>query len=169
MLISDKLAQAMNQQVGRELGASNQYLMIAGHFHAESLPQLAGFFFRQSDEERVHALKFVHYVLEAGGALGVPAVSAPRAVGSAEEAARLSLDWEMEVTRQINELMAMAVRENDYIGQDFLRWFVTEQLEEVASMSELLSVIRRAGTDGLLQVEDHLARRKSEASEAASG
>ncbi|OGO15183.1 MAG: hypothetical protein A2Y93_00675 [Chloroflexi bacterium RBG_13_68_17] len=168
MLISDRLAQAMNQQIGRELGASHQYVMMAGYFHAESLPQLATFFFRQADEERMHAMKFVHHILEAGGPLAVPAVPAPRPVGSAEEAARLSLEWEMEVTRQINDLMALAVKESDYIGQDFLRWFVTEQLEEVASMSELLSVIRRAGPDGLLLVEDYLARRKGEAAAAES-
>jgi ferritin len=160
MLISEKLNQAMNEQVGRELGASNQYVNIAAYFDSESLPQLAAFFYRQADEERVHAMKFVHYLADAGGKVAVPAVAAAKAdLGSAETAVKLSLEWEMEVTRQINALMDLAIQESDHIAQDFLRWFVTEQLEEVSTMDELLSVIRRAGTGGLLFVEDYLARR----------
>jgi len=160
MLISEKLNQAMNEQVGRELGASNQYVNIAGYFDMESLPQLAEFFYRQADEERMHAMKFVHYIADAGGKVAVPAVAAPKAdIGNAEAAARLSLEWEMEVTRQINSLMEIAIQERDHIAQDFLRWFVTEQLEEVSTMDALLSVIRRAGANGLLLVEDYLARR----------
>jgi ferritin len=107
-------------------------------------------------------MKFVHYVADAGGKVAVPAVTAPKPdIGSAENAARLSLEWEMEVTRQINALMDLAIQESDHIAQDFLRWFVTEQLEEVSTMDELLSVIRRAGANGLLFVEDYLARRPS--------
>jgi ferritin len=167
MLISEKLSKAMNEQVGRELGASNQYVNIAAYFDAESLPQLAAFFYRQADEERTHAMKFVHYVADAGGKVAVPAVTAPKPdIGSAENAARLSLEWEMEVTRQINSLMEMAIQESDHIAQDFLRWFVTEQLEEVSTMDELLSVIRRAGANGLLFVEDYLARRPASHTEA---
>jgi ferritin len=167
MLISEKLNKAMNEQVGRELGASNQYVNIAAYFDAESLPQLAAFFYRQADEERVHAMKFVHYVADAGGKVAVPAVAAARPdIGSAENAAKLSLEWEMEVTRQINSLMDLAIQESDHIAQDFLRWFVTEQLEEVSTMDELLSVIRRAGASGLLFVEDYLARRPASHAEA---
>jgi ferritin len=160
MLISEKLNQAMNEQVGRELGASSQYVNIAAYFDGESLPQLAAFFYRQSDEERLHAMKFVHYIADAGGKVAVPAVAAAKSdIGSAETAVKLSLEWEMEVTRQINGLMDLAIKEGDHIAQEFLRWFVTEQLEEVSTMDELLSVIRRAGTGGLLFVEDYLARR----------
>jgi ferritin len=160
MLISEKLSQAMNEQVGRELGASNQYVNIAAYFDSESLPQMAAFFYRQADEERMHAMKFVHYIADAGGKVAVPAVSAARAdLASAETALALSLEWEMEVTRQISTLMDLAIKESDHIAQEFLRWFVTEQLEEVSTMDELLSVIRRAGSGGLLFVEDYLARR----------
>jgi ferritin len=167
MLISEKLNKAMNEQVGRELGASNQYVNIAAYFDAESLPQLAALFYRQADEERLHAMKFVHYVADAGGKVAVPAVTAPKPdIGSAENAAKLSLEWEMEVTRQINSLMDLAIQESDHIAQDFLRWFVTEQLEEVSTMDELLSVIRRAGPTGLLFVEDYLARRPDSHAEA---
>ena len=104
-------------------------------------------------------MKFVHYIVDAGGRVAVPAVAAASSeIGSAETAAKLSLEWEMEVTRQINALMDLAIKEGDHIAQEFLRWFVTEQLEEVSTMDELLSVIRRAGSGGLLFVEDYLAR-----------
>ena len=168
MLISQKLNQAMNLQVGRELGASHQYVMIAAFFQAESLPQLAGFFFRQAEEEREHAMRFVHYILDAGGQVAIPGVDMPQPVASAEEAVQLSLEWEMEVTKQINELMALAVKENDFIAQQLLGWFVNEQLEEVSTMGELLSVVRRAGPTGLLFVEDYMSRRPNPHAEGES-
>jgi ferritin len=168
MLISEKLAQEINAQIGRELGASNQYLNIAAYFDSHALPELAAFFYRQSDEERMHALKFLHYVVEAGGRVAIPAVeAADQDINSAEQAAQMALDWELEVTKQINSLMAMAIEEKDYIAQDFLRWFVSEQLEEVSTMDELLTVIRRAGPEGLMMVEEYLSRRPDPHAEEA--
>jgi ferritin len=159
MLISNEMTKKMNAQIGSELGASNQYLRIAAYFDSEDLPELATFFFRQSDEERMHALKFVHYVLEAGGEIEIPAIPlTPGKVPSAKAAVQMALDWEMEVTSQINDIMALAVEQNDFIAQQFLHWFVGEQLEEVSTMSELVSVIDRAG-DQLLLVEEYIARR----------
>ncbi len=159
MLISEKMNGALNEQIGNELGASNQYLNIASYFDGQTLPVLAGFFFRQSDEERAHALKFLHYVLEAGGRVALPAIEAPPAtIQSAEQAVKMALDWELEVTRQINDLMGQAIEEKDHITQNFLQWFVEEQLEEVSTMDDLLAVVRRAGEGGLLFVEEYLDR-----------
>ncbi len=159
MLISETLNEAMNEQIGSELGASNQYLKIASYFDNDNLPELAGFFFRQSEEEREHAMRFLRYILDAGGDVQIPAIpAAPGSVGSAIEAAQMALDWELQVTKQINGLMDMAIEENDHIAQEFLRWFVEEQLEEVSTMDEMVGVIRRAG-DQLLLVEDYVARR----------
>lgn len=159
MLISKSLNEAMNKQIGSELAASNQYIKIASYFDGEQLPELAAFFFRQSDEEREHAMKFVHYILEAGGEVDIPAIEpTPKSIASAEAAVQLALDWEMEVTKQINGLMDLAIQENDYLAQNFLRWFVDEQLEEVSTMDELLGVVRRAG-DQLLFVEDYIVRK----------
>ena len=159
MLISEKLNQAMNEQIGSELGASNQYLQVAAHFGREDLPELAGFFFRQSDEERGHALKFVHYILDAGGTVAIPGLSAPtQQIKSAEQAAQLSLDSEKRVTDQINALQQMATAEKDFAALQFLSWFAEEQIEEVSTMNELLNTVRRAG-DQILLVEAALARR----------
>jgi ferritin len=159
MLISKALNEAMNKQIGSELGASNQYIKVASYFDTEQLPELAAFFFRQSDEERMHAMKFVHYILEAGGEVDIPAIEpTTKKIDSAEAAVKLALDWEMDVTRQINALMDLAIKESDHIAQNFLRWFVDEQLEEVSTMDELLGVVRRA-KDQLLFVEDYVIRR----------
>ena len=158
MLISKELEAAMNAQVGREFGASLQYVNIATYFDSDDLPQLAGFFYRQAEEEKLHAMKFVHYIVEAGGQVRVPAVEEPKHdFQSAQEAAQAALNWEVEVTKQINDLMDLAIKQNDHIGQDFLRWFVSEQLEEVSTMDTLLSTIVRAG-ENMLWVEDYLSR-----------
>ena len=157
MMISPELAKAINEQIGREFGASMQYLSIAGHFQIQKLNLLTKLFFEQADEEKVHALKFVHYVLDTQGELRIPAIAEPKpSFASAEEAVQAALTWETEVTGQINQLMNLAVSQNDYLAQNFLQWFIDEQLEEVNKMDQLLSVIRRAGERNLLMVEAYL-------------
>jgi ferritin len=158
VLASPKLVAAFNGQVGNEMHASLQYTSIAAHFDAENLPQLAAFFHRQSTEEREHALKFVHFIVDVGGRVQIPAVTAPKhAFQSAAEAVRLSLEWERTVTDQIYGLVEIAKAENNYIALRFLDWFVTEQLEEITLMDQLLSLVERAG-DNLLLIEDYLSR-----------
>lgn len=159
MLASQKLIDAFNQQVGNELGASLQYISIASYFAGETLPQLAAFFFRQSEEEREHAMRFVKFINDVGGRVRIPALPAPAAdFASAEEAVGKALEWEEEVTRQIYDLVEVAKEGRNYVGVRFLDWFVEEQLEEVTTMGDLLAVIRRAGPDRLLFVEEYLVR-----------
>lgn len=158
MVISQKMVDAINAQIGRELAASLQYVAIAAHFGAENLPELAFYFYNQAEEEKEHAMKFVRHVVEAGGRVTIPAVGAPKdRFNSAEEVVKVSLDWEVEVTKQIYALVDQAGQEGNYITHHFLQWYVDEQLEEVSSMDQLLSVVQRAGPQ-LLLVEDYLAR-----------
>ena len=158
MLTNQKVVDAINEQVGNEFGASLQYVAIAAYFAADALPQLAQHFFRQADEEDEHALRFVNYVVDAGGRVVIPGITAPQsAFKSAEEAIQLSFDQEVQVTHQINALVELARSENDYITINFLQWFLAEQLEEVSSMDTLLKIVQRAGTN-LLSVEEYLAR-----------
>ncbi len=160
MLISKKINEAINQQIGNEFGASLQYVAIATHFDREALPQLAAHFYQQSAEERDHAMRFVKFIVDTDGVVRIPAVPAPKAeFASAEEAVKLSLDWEVEVTQQIHQLVELAKKESNYTTDNFLQWFVAEQLEEVSSMDNLLKVIQRAGEKGLLRVEEYLARK----------
>ena len=159
MIISNKMNGALNEQIGHEFGASIQYVSIAGHFDCEGLPMLARHFYRQAEEERDHAMRIVKYVVDAGGRLEIPEIPAPRSsFASAAEAVQLSLDWERKVTKQINGLMDAAIKENDHITQNFLEWFVKEQLEEMSSMDTLLRMVQRAGETGLLFVENYLAQ-----------
>lgn len=161
MLASDKIVEAFNGQIGHEMGASLQYIAIASYFDSEALPELAGFFYRQSEEEREHAMKFVKFVVDVGGRVEIPAIPAPKsAFDSAEEAVALSLESEERVTQQIYGLVESARGESNHIAGRFLDWFLEEQLEEVATMGSLLQVVRRAGADRLLHVEDYLARHR---------
>jgi ferritin len=104
-------------------------------------------------------MKFVKYILDAGGVPRIPDIAAPVAsFKKPSDAVRLSLDRELEVTKQINKLVELAKGESDYTTDSFLQWFVNEQLEEVSSMDQLLKIMLRAGDDGLLRVEEYLAR-----------
>ena len=167
MLASDKLIEAFNQQIGNEMGASMQYIAIASYFDSETLPQLARFFYRQSEEERTHAMRFVKFINDVGGRVRIPALPSPQSdFGSAEEAVAKALSWEEEVTRQIYDLVEIAKADKNYVGVRFLDWFVEEQLEEVSSMNDLLAVIRRAGPDRLLFVEEYLVRQGAQGLES---
>lgn len=159
MLLSAELNDALNQQVGHEFGASLQYVAIAAYFDRDNLPVLARHFYQQAAEERDHAMRFVKFIVDTDGSLAIPAIPAPRnQFSSAQEAVQLSLDWERTVTQQINALMDRAIKENNHIARNVLEWFISEQLEEMASMELLLGMVRRAGDAGLLLVESHLAR-----------
>jgi ferritin len=158
MLITPTMNAAINQQIGNEFAASLQYVSIAAHCSSEGLPVFAAHFYRQGTEERDHAMKFVKYIVDAGGRVEIPALGAPRSnFSSLEEAVKLSLDQEKQVTNQINELVALAIKESDHITQAFLSWFLQEQLEEVSSFDNLLKMVQRAGEDRLLYVENYLA------------
>jgi ferritin len=157
VLISKELAKAFNDQIGHEFGASMQYVSIGAHFAQRQLKLLAKLFFDQAEEERQHAMKFVQYLLDTKAALQIPAIPPPAPTfASAEAAVQAALTWEQEVTKQITGLMDIAVKENDYLGQSFLQWFVDEQLEEVVKMDRLLSVIQQSGERNLLMVEAYL-------------
>jgi bacterioferritin B len=157
VLISRDLANAINQQIANEFGASMQYLSIAAHFQQRNLTLLAKLFFDQAEEERQHAVKFVKYLVDAKGSLQIPAVAAAKPTfASAEEAAQAAYDWELEVTKQINGLMDIAQKANDYLAQGFLQWFVDEQLEELNKMERILSAIKQSGERNLLMVEAYL-------------
>ena len=163
MLISADMNAALNEQIGNEFGASLQYVAIATYFDGEGLPQLAQRFYAQATEERDHAMRFVRYVVDADGQVEIPAIPAPQSrFRSAEEAVQLSLTWELTVTRQINTLVDLAIRESDHMTKNVLDWFVNEQREEVATMDTLLRMVRRAGESGLLFVENYLAQGKTE-------
>ena len=157
MLISVQLNDAINAQVGEELGNASQYLAIAAYFSSENLFGLTKIYSKQAEEEREHAMRFIKFLQDAGGRVIIPGVAEPRnEFRSPEDAAKLALDFELRTTEQVYALVAMATEEKNYIAINALQWFVSEQLEEVASAETRLSVIRRAGPT-VLMVEAYLA------------
>lgn len=158
MIVKPKLVKALNEQVRNELSACLQYIAIAAYFDQEGLPDTAGFFYQQADEERMHAMKIVRYLLDAGGKPLIPGI--PEVLndfGSAEEAVKYALDQEIKVTGDFDHLVGLSLEEKDHTTNSFLQWFVTEQVEEVASMTNLLQIVRRAGNQ-LLFVEEYVRR-----------
>lgn len=164
MLVSENVIRSINEQIGNEFSAMLQYTAIAAHFDAEALPELATFFSRQAEEEKEHAQRFIKFVTDTGANVAIPAIPAPQASFQfAEEAVKLSLEQEKKVTAQINNMVHIAKGETDYLTDNFLQWFIEEQLEEVASMDNLLRVVQRAGEGNLMRVEEYLARKGGKA------
>jgi bacterioferritin B len=154
-----RFPQALNEQIGREFAASQQYVAIAVYYDAETLPQLASHFYRQAVEERNHAMIIVQYLLDSSEEVAIPGVEAPRTDFSDPVApVALALEQEKQVTAQIVELAKLAREEGELVGEQFLHWFLEEQREEVSSMSDLLNTVRRAADANILLVEEYLAR-----------
>ncbi len=150
---------AVNEQIGHEFAASQQYIAIAVWFDAETLPNLAVHFYRQAVEERNHAMMLVQFLLDADRPVTIPAVTAPKTdFGNAAEPVALALDQEKRVTEQIAGLLKLAREEGDFVGEEAMHWFLKEQREEVSSMSDLLRLVERALESNILLAEDSLAR-----------
>jgi ferritin len=149
----------LNEQVGYELAASQQYIAIAVYYDSETLPLLAAHFYRQAVEERNHAMMIVQFLLDSDHTVEIPAVEAPQTTFSdARAPVALALEQEKRVTEQIAALAALAREEGDLVGEQFLHWFLQEQREEVSSMSDLLKIVERASESNILLVEDYLSR-----------
>ncbi len=148
----------LNEQVGHEFAASQQYVAIAVSYDALTLPRLAAHFFRQAVEERNHAMMIVQYLLDADERVAIPGVEAPQSeFTDVVQPVRLALEQEKRVTEQISDLAKLARSEGDLVGEQFLHWFLQEQREEVSSMAALLTVVERS-QDNVMLIEDFLAR-----------
>jgi ferritin len=156
-----RFVEALNAQIGNELAAHNQYLACAVHYDAETMPQMAAFFYAQALEERDHAMMMVRYLLDTDAEVTIPGVEAPVATFADVVApVRLALDQEKRVTEQVNGLLRIARDESDFASEQFLQWFIKEQVEEVATMTDLLAVVTR-NQDDLEDIEEYVAREAS--------
>ena len=148
----------LDEQIQHEFTASQQYVANAVWLDSHDLPRLGAHFYRQADEERNHAMMMVRYLLDRGLDVHIPGVSAVHNDFTApRDVVALALEQERTVTAQIERLFKAARSDGDVIGEQFVLWFLKEQVEEVASMSTLLTVVERAGTDWL-RIEEFLAR-----------
>ncbi len=153
-------------QVGNEFSASQQYIAVATWYDNETLPELASFFYQQAVEERNHAMMLLQFQMDTDRTVAVPGIAEPRSdFPDAAEPVRVALAQEKRVTEQISALAKAARDESDLQAEQFMQWFLKEQVEEVSSMNDLLKIIEHAGSNILL-VEDYLTR---EAAKAAGG
>jgi len=163
---AERFVEALNEQIGRELGASQQYLAVAVWYEDQTLPRLAQLFYDQSLEERGHALMMAKYLLDSGLRPRVPGVSEPRPdFADFVEPIRVSLEQERKVTDQISGLAAIAREERDYVSEQFVHWFLREQVEEIDLMSTLLDTAERC-RERPLDLEDFIARERLGGGEA---
>ncbi|GAB3272452.1 ferritin [Sinomonas notoginsengisoli] len=148
----------LGEQIANEFTASHQYIAVAVWYADRDLPRLAAHFYRQSLEERNHAMMMVQYMLDRDLPVHIPAVGEVRNdFGDATEPLTLALAQEEEVTTRIKDLFRAARAEEDALGEQFMLWFLKEQVEEVASMATLLNVARRA-ENNLFDLENYVAR-----------
>jgi ferritin len=155
---ADAFVARLNEQIGHEFAAHQQYVACAVYYDAETLPQLARFFYRQALEERDHAMMMVQYLLDADADVVVPGVAAPQtSFDDIVTPVALALEQEKRVSEQINTLAATAREAGDYTSEQFTQWFIKEQVEEVATMSDLLRVVERSADDPM-EIENFMAR-----------
>jgi bacterioferritin B len=157
-MADQSFADALNAQISNEFAASQQYVGAAVYYDAETLPRLAAFFYRQALEEREHAMMMVRYLLDVGEQVRIPDIKAQQtSYADGSQPVKMALDQEKRVSEEIFSLFELARDLKDYRAEQFLTWFVKEQVEEVALMSDLLNVVERSA-ENLLLAEDYIAR-----------
>ena len=151
-------AAALNKQIANELAASQQYVGAAVYYDADTLPRLASFFYRQALEEREHAMMMIQYLLDVDEEVQIPDIKS-QATKYTDGVApvKMALEQERRVGEEIYALFELAREVKDYRAEQFMQWFVKEQVEEVALMQDILNVVQRS-KENLLLAEDYLAR-----------
>lgn len=156
----ETFADALNAQIANEFAAEHQYIGAAVYYDSETLPRLAAFFYRQAAEERGHAMMMVQYLLDTDEEVRIPDISGQQtSFDDAVSPVKMSLQQERRVADEINALFKLAREAGDYRAEQFMQWFVKEQVEEVALMQDLLNVVERTAKN-LDLAEDFLARER---------
>ena len=162
-----RFAEQLNAQIGNEFAAHHQYVAIAVHYDAMTMPAMAAYFYQQAMEERDHAMMMVRFLVDTDREVTIPGTGAPTSrFDDIVAPVALALDQERRVTGQIHELTRIAREENDFAAEQFMQWFIKEQVEEVAAISDLLTVVTRA-KDDIQYIEGYAAARPSESDPTA--
>ncbi len=165
-MLSPKVLGALNAQLNAELFSSYLYLSMSAHFEAAALPGMAHWMRTQVQEEMLHAMKFYNFILERNGDVVLAEIDAPRTEwGSSVEVFEDTLEHEQKVTSLIHDLVGLAIEEKDRATENFLQWFVTEQVEEEASAQTILDQLKMVGDNGaaLFMIDGQLAQRPTPA------
>lgn len=153
MMISSTMNAKLNDQITAEFAASHKYLAMACALERMGLKNMKTRFLKQHEEEHEHAMKIVRFVEEVGGNVVLDAIpKPPTEFKSALAVAESAVNWEVEITRKIHDIVSLAISEKDYTTQSFMTWFVDEQVEEVSTMTDILNWVRLAG-ENLLQAD----------------
>ncbi len=160
-LISEKLNEALNKQVGEELNSAYIYLSMSIWLKEHSFNKLSSWFFTQYNEELSHAYKFINYVIDVGGMAKILAIPEPKSDwSSVKEIVETAYAHEQYITRKISELVTLAEELKDYNSRELLQWFVTEQIEEESNTSELVE--RQAAFKNDMLFDQHTVRIQEE-------
>ncbi len=161
-MITQKLQEAFNEQINKELYSEYLYFSMAAWFDAENLPGFANFFKIQVQEERFHVMKMYEFINERGGKVLLKEIDKPQVeFASALQIFELAYKHEQFVSKLINELMDLAIEEKDHASQSFLTWFIDEQVEEEASMDAVVGKLKMLGGNGhgMLMIDNELGAR----------
>ncbi|UCC61786.1 MAG: ferritin [Anaerolineae bacterium] len=161
-MFSQKIQDAMNDQIQRELESAYIYLSMAAYFESSNLPGFAHWMNAQAQEEQTHAMKFFDFIYDRGGRVMLQAIPQPPAeFTSPLDAFEKALAHEQKITGHIDDLYALAVQEKDYASQTFLQWFVDEQVEEEKSAGDIVETLKMVGDKGqaLFMFDRQLAQR----------
>jgi len=169
-MLKKKVEDLCNRQIEREGYSSNLYLAMASWAETTGFSGVAGWLYAQSEEERLHMLKFIKYINERGGKAVIPALKKPGTnYNGVEELFKEVLKHEEFVTDSINEIVALTFEEKDFNTHSFLQWFVNEQVEEEASVRTILDKVRLVGKENLYQLDkDILGLRTKAAGETTT-
>ena len=160
-MADQSFAAALNEQISNEFAASQQYIGAAVYYDSETLPRLAAFFYRQAVEERNHAMIMVQYLLDTDEEVRIPDIKSQQTTyDDVGGPLKMALEQEKRVSDQINGLAATAREAGDFTSEQFTQWFIKEQVEEVATMSDLLRVVERSKHDPM-EIENYMAREHS--------
>jgi ferritin len=162
-MISKKMEKALNEQIKEELYSASIYMAISAWASSKDFDGTAHFFMLQTQEEVGHAMKMYNYLFEVGGQAVIPGLDKPPVkYKDLDDVFQKALEHEKYISGRINKLVTLAREESDYATEYFLQWFVTEQVEEEASMNKVISQLKMAGTDsrGLFLVDRELGKRQ---------
>jgi ferritin len=160
-MLSKKMQAALNEQINAELYSAYLYLAMSAHSEATNLPGIAAWMRRQAKEEAGHAMRIFDYVADRGGRVTLGAIAKPAATWKNQvEMWSQVCEHERHVSALINKLFALAAKENDYATEAMLQWFLTEQVEEEKTASQILEQVKMIGpsSSGLFFLDRHLGK-----------
>ena len=153
-MLRKKVEDICNRQVEREGYSSNLYLAMASWAESAGFGGVADWLYVQSDEERLHMLKFIRYINERGGKAVMPAFKKPPVdFKNVEELFKDVLKHEEFITASINEIVALTFEEKDFNTNSFVQWFVTEQIEEEKNARAILDKLHLVGKNNMYQFD----------------